>query len=129
VICVVAIVLLQVGVQPLVAEDKPTSLSDARSAVEANLRAPEGKAFDEKLGAEFVANHLGPFHQCKQSAGDDLRSFWMLIKLDKDGMAKEVLLYPETKMGTCARPALLKDKFSAPPRSAYWVSVYMKLGK
>ena len=59
-ICAIAILLLQVGAQLLLAEDKPTSLSDARSAVEANLRTPEGKAFDEKLGTEFVATHLGP---------------------------------------------------------------------
>ena len=31
------------------ADDKPTSLADARTAVEANLKTPEGKAYDEKL--------------------------------------------------------------------------------
>jgi hypothetical protein len=40
------------------AEDKPTSLSDARAAVEANLRTPEGKKYDEQMGAEFVQKHL-----------------------------------------------------------------------
>ncbi len=109
------------------AEDKPTSLSDARAAVEANLRTPEGKKYDEQMGAEFVQKHLGPLRQCKQTAGDDLRSFWILLKLDKDGTAKEVLLYPETKLGTCARGALLKETFSPPPRPAYWISVYMQL--
>ena len=33
-----------------VAEDKATSLSDARAAVEANLRTPEGKKCDEEMG-------------------------------------------------------------------------------
>jgi hypothetical protein len=112
-----------------VAEDKPTSLSDARAAVEANLRTPEGKAYDEQLGTEFVQKHLGALRQCKQSAGDDLRSFWILLKLDKDGTVKEVLLYPATKLGTCAREALLKDRFSSPPRPAYWVGVYMKMAQ
>jgi len=65
--------------------------------------------------------------QCKQSAGNDLADFWMLIKLDKSGAVKEVLLYPATKMAACAREALLKGSFSPPPRSAYWVSIYMKL--
>jgi hypothetical protein len=115
--------------QSVVAEDKPTTLSDARAAVETNLRTPEGKAYDEQLGTEFVQKHLGSVRQCKQSAGDDLRSFWILIKLDKDGTVKEVLLYPSTKVGTCARESLLKDKFSSPPRPAYWVSVYMKMGQ
>jgi hypothetical protein len=114
--------------QLAVAEDKPTSLSDARDAVEANLRTSEGKAYDEQLGTEFVQKHLGPLRQCKQSAGDDLRSFWILLKLDKDGTVKEVLLYPATKLGTCAREPFLKDRFLSPPRPAYWVSVYMKMG-
>jgi hypothetical protein len=112
-----------------VAEDKPTILSDAQAAVEANLRTPEGKAYDEKLGTEFVQSHLGAIRQCKQSAGDDLRSFWILLKLEKDGAVKEVLLYPATKLGTCAREALLKDRFTPPPRPAYWISVYMKMGR
>jgi len=111
------------------AQDKPTSLSDARAAVEGNLRTPEGKAFDEQLGTEFVQKHLGAVRQCKQTAGGDLRSFWILMKLDKDGATKEVLLYPETKLGTCAREALLKDRFQPPPHAVYWVSVYMKLAQ
>ena len=37
----------------IVADDKPTSLSDARAAVESNLRTSEGKAYDERLGKEF----------------------------------------------------------------------------
>ncbi len=109
------------------AGDKSTSLSDARAAVEANLCTAEGKAFDEQLGTEFVQKHLGALRECKQTAGDDLRSFWILLKLDKDGSVQEVLLSPETKLGACARAALLKDKFSFPPRPAYWVSVYLKL--
>ena len=84
-ICAVALLLLAIGAQPLLADDKPTSLSDARAAVEANLRTPEGKAYDEQLGTEFAPKHLGPFRQCKQTAGDDLRNFWILLKLDKDG--------------------------------------------
>ena len=81
------------------------------------------------MGTEFVSKHLGPLRQCKQKAGDDMRSFWMLMKLEKDGTVSEMLLYPETKLGMCARDPLLKDKFLPPPRPAYWVSVYMKLDR
>ena len=127
--CALAVVFLLslMGNSLSAAEDKPTSLSDARAAVEANLRTPEGKAYDGQLGTEFPQKHLGALRQCKQSSGNDLRSFWILLKLDKDGSVKEVLLYPETKIGTCARPALLQDKFSSPPRPAYWISVYMQM--
>lgn len=111
----------------VVADDKSTSLSDARAAVESNLRTSEGKAYDERLGKEFMERHLATMRQCKQSAGNDLESFWILLKLDKDGAVKEVLLHPTTKLGTCARETLLKNTFSPPPKAAYWVSVYMKL--
>lgn len=123
----VAMVVLLMGGWRVLADDKPTSLADARNAVEANLRTPEGKAYDEKLGKEFMEKHVSTMKQCKPSDGKGLESFWMLMKLDKDGAVKEVLLHPETKMGTCARETLLKSTFSPPPRAGYWVSVYMKL--
>jgi hypothetical protein len=113
----------------LAADDKPTSLSDARAAIDANLKTPEGKAYDRQLGQEFQEKYLGTMRQCKQAAGNDLDSFWMLLKLDKDGAVREVLLYPETAIGTCARKTLLKDRFSPPPRADYWVGIYMKITK
>jgi hypothetical protein len=110
------------------AQDKPTSLRDARAAIEANMSTAAGKTYDEQFGAEFGQKHLGPLRQCKQSDGSDLTSFWMLFKLDKDGSVREMLLYPETKVGLCARESLAKDRFATvPPRPGYWVSVYMKL--
>lgn len=125
--CTVILGLALIGAASLRADDKPTSLADARTAVEANLKTPEGKAYDEKLGKEFMEKHLSTMKQCKQSAGSDLESFWILMKLDKDGAVKEVLLHPATKMGACARDTLLKSAFSPPPKPAYWVSIYMKL--
>jgi hypothetical protein len=75
------------------------------------------------LGKEFPQKYLDTMKRCKQSAGNDLADFWMLIKLDKSGAVKEVLLSPATKMAVCAREALLKGSFSPPPRPAYWVSI------
>src|SRR5215472_2522756 len=110
------------------AQDQPTSLRDARSAVEANMSTAAGRTYDEQFGSEFAQKHLGPLRQCKQTGGSDLTSFWMLFRLDKDGSVREMLLYPETKLGSCARKSLVKDRFATvPPRTDYWVSVYMKL--
>jgi len=53
----------------------------------------------------------------------------MLLKLAANGRVTEVLLYPTTKLGACAREALLGDSFSPPPRPAYWVGVYAKIPK
>ena len=120
-------VILGVIGSAVFADEKATSLADARAAVEANLKTPEGKAYDERLGKEFLEKQLSTMKHCKQTAGNDLESFWILMKLDKDGAVREILLHPTTKMGTCARETLLKSTFSPPPRPAYWVSVYMKL--
>jgi hypothetical protein len=110
------------------AQEKPTSLTDARAAIEANMSTAPGKAYDEQFGTELLQKHMGPLKQCKQSAGGDLTSFWMLFKLDKEGNVREMLLSPETKLGVCASESLGKDKFAAtPPRAGYWVSVYLKL--
>jgi len=124
---VLLVLFLLLGAQTAITEDKPTSLSDARAAIEKNLSTSEGKAFDERMGTEFVSKHLGPLRQCKQRAGDDLPNFWILLKLNQDGSVAEILLYPDTKLGTCARATLLRDTFLPPPRPAYWVGVYMKL--
>lgn len=128
-LCAVALILSVMAASGAAAEEKPTSLSDARAAVDANMRTPKGKAYDERLGNEFQNKHLSTMKQCKQTAGNDLGSFWILMKLDKDGAVKEVLLYPSTRLGVCLRETLLKDRFSAPPRPAYWVSIYMKLAR
>jgi len=110
-----------------VAEDKPTSLTDAQAAVEANMKTPEGKAYDGQLGNDFLQKHLSEVRDCKGNAAGDFRSFWILFKLAKDGSSKEILLYPETKLGACARQSLLKDRFPSPPRADYWASIYFKI--
>ncbi len=125
-----AVVVLSFLFGPLVtydAREKPTSLSEARNAVEANLKTPEGKAYDAQLGKEFQQKYLGTLRECKKTANGDFSSFWILMKLDKDGTVKEVLLSPATKLGSCAREALLKGTFGPPPRAAYWVSIYLQL--
>jgi hypothetical protein len=122
-----AAVLLFSSLRIAQAADKPTSLSDAQAAVEANLRTPEGKAYEGKMEKEFADKYLGTLRQCKQSTGGELQSFWILMKLGQDGAVNEVLLYPSTKLGVCTREALLKGKFSSPPHAAYWEGVYMNL--
>ena len=109
------------------AQEKPTNLSEARDAIEANLKTAEGKAYDAQLGKEFPEKYLSTLRECKKAADGDLSSFWILAKLDKDGVVKEVLLSKTTKFASCARDALLKGKFGAPPRAGYWVGIYLNL--
>jgi hypothetical protein len=91
------------------------------------ISTPAGKAYDQQFGKEFMEKQLPTMKRCKQSAGKNVESFWMLLKLDKDGAVKEVLLHPTNSMGTCARDTLLKSVFSPPPKASYWVRVFMKL--
>jgi len=108
------------------ASDKSTSLLDAQAAIEANLKTPEGKAFDEQAGNDIVKNHLAPLRACKSADGGNLTDFWILLKLGKDGNVEELLFHPTTKLADCARDGLMKEKFLAPPRPEYWISVYIK---
>lgn len=126
---ILVMVLAMMASPPILANDTPTSLADARAAVEANLKTPAGQAYDQQFGKEFMQKQLPAMKLCKKSAGKDLTSFWILMKLDKDGAAREVLLHPTTKIGTCARQELLHSAFSPPPKPAYWVSIFMKLNR
>jgi len=109
-------------------QEKPTSLADARDAVETNLRTPEGKAYDEQLGKEFQEKHISTLRDCKKSTGD-LSNFWILLRLERSGAVKEVLLSPTTKLGSCTRETLLRASFAPPPKPDYWVSIYLQLKK
>ncbi len=107
-------------------EDKPTSIDEARLAVQSNLSTPEGKAYDQKVQAEFQ-KHSELIPLCKRRGIKDAESFWILLKLGNNGRVKEVLLFPTTQLGACARETLLQDSFSPPPRPGYWVGVFMKI--
>ena len=110
----------------LLGADKPTSLVDARAAIEGNMKTPEGKAFDTKIGEEFSHN-IATLRPCKDKAAGDLRSFWILLKLDKDGRVQAALTDQETKMWPYVRDVMWQTKFSAPPTPGYWIGIYLKL--
>ena len=74
---------------PPLAASKETSLSEARDAIDANLRTPEGKTFDDRMGKEFVEKHMAALRLCKASAGGDMTNFWMLLKLDRTGVSRK----------------------------------------
>lgn len=125
--CALLCATIVLAATPSFAANKATNLSEAQSAVEANLKTSGGKAFDERVGKEFVEKHMTPLRQCKAPSGNDMTNFWLLLKLDKDGGVEEVLQHPQTKLATCARPDYLKDKFIPPPHPDYWVAIYLKL--
>lgn len=122
-----AVFVLFPPLPPAAAQEKPATLPEARAAIESNLKTANGKHYDEQFGKEFLQKEGAALRQCKQAANGDLRSFWILLKLDKSGNVKQVLFSPATKLAGCAREPLLTAAFSPPPSSGYWVSVYLQL--
>jgi hypothetical protein len=107
------------------ADDKPTSIAAAAAAVEANMKTPEGKAYDAQIGRDLTKKYPPVMKACKEKAEGDTRSFDMLVCVENGGTVKEVLLYPPTKLSQCLREAILKDTFSPPPKPAHWVDIHM----
>ncbi len=102
-------------------------LLDALAAVDANLKTPAGKQYDERIGKEFSDKYMSSLKQCKQSlpAGTTIDSFDMFLKLNAEGKVLEGLVHPETQFAVCVRTALLAGRFSNPPHGDYWINVHM----
>jgi hypothetical protein len=102
-------------------------LSDAMAAVDANLKTPAGKQYDERIGKEFSDKYISSVKQCKQSlpAGANADSFDMFLKLNAEGKVLEGLVHPETQFTSCVRSAPLAGRFSNPPRGDYWINIHM----
>jgi hypothetical protein len=101
--------------------------SDAIAAVDANLKTPVGKQYDERIGKEFSDKYISSVKQCKQSlpAGASADSFDMFLKLNAEGKVLEGLVHPETQFTSCVRSALLAGRFSNPPHGDYWINIHM----
>jgi len=101
--------------------------SDAIAAVDANLKTPAGKQYDERIGKEFSDKYISSVKQCKQSlpAGASADSFDMFLKLNAEGKVLEGLVHPETQFTSCVRSALLAGRFSNPPHGDYWINIHM----
>jgi len=119
-------ILLSLACMCFAADKK--QLAAALAAVEANLKSPAGKQYDELIGKEISDKYLSSIKQCKQSlpSGTGIDPFDMFVKLHADGKVQEVLVYPETQFAGCTRAALLAGKFSSPPHDDYWINVHMQ---
>jgi len=115
-----ALVLLGAGA----AVDKER-LADALAAVDANLKTPAGKKYDEQFGGELFNKYQAGIKQCKGSASK-VDPFDILLKLSGGGKVEEVLVYPETQFAMCSRDLLLTASFNPPPHGEYWVNIHVQ---
>jgi hypothetical protein len=122
-----SLLLLSLGSELFSADKK--QLESAVSAVEANMKTPVGKQYDQKIANEFLEKYLSGLKACKQGlpAGAKVDSFDMFIKIKTDGQVADVLVYPESQFANCARNTLVNGKFSPPPHDDYWVNVHMQM--
>ena len=121
-IALVAVLFL--SVLSLAADRK--QLSAASAAVEANLKTPEGKKYeDQHVGADFQ-KFAPAVRQCKPAGSGVPTDFDIFLRLNADGKIAEVLVYPETAMAKCSAAAMLNGQFTAPPHGDYWVNIDLK---
>ena len=111
---------------PGFAADKK-QVSDALALVDANLKTPAGKQYDEKIGQEFPARYISSVRQCKQSnPAANFDPFDLFLRLNSEGKVQEALVYPETAIAVCTRTALQSGLFSAPPHGEYWINIHLQ---
>lgn len=103
-------------------------LKAALAAVEANLKTPAGKQYEDQIGKVFFEKYLPNVKPCKQfvSGGSAIDPFDVLLRLKANGEVAEGLVYPETKYSSCTRDAFLAVRFSNPPHDEYWINVHME---
>jgi hypothetical protein len=58
-------------------DQKPSTISDARAAIEKNMSTPLGKAYDKQLGQDLMQHYADSMRHCKQTAGEAEESFWI----------------------------------------------------
>lgn len=101
------------------------ALKDAVAQVEANLKTPEGKKYeDEHVGKDFE-KYIPAVRECKKTESGAPADFDLLVRLNADGKIAEVLSYPETPMAKCSQGVLSKGQFSPPPHGEYWVNIHL----
>lgn len=101
-----------------------SQLKAAVAAVDANLKTPEGKKYEEHMGKD-VEKYFPAMRECKKTESGTPADFDMLLRLNSDGKVAEVLIHPETAMAMCSQGAFRSAQFSPPPRGDYWVNIHM----
>lgn len=124
----VAFILSLAGSVIALDKTKATGFADARAAAEANMGTLEGGKYVIQLGTYFMQKHSRDFDLCRKKVSPVERGSEIMLKVDKDGNAIEMLARPSRKLGKCIRAAILKDKFPAPPRPDYWASLEIGTG-
>lgn len=119
--------LIAACASPEQATGVPDPFDAAMIAARDNDRTSEGRAF-QQAGAPRLGPALTPLARtCRETAPEGARlAFRLLIQIDVDGHAMEVLVRPSTPYSECMRSAVRSIGFLKPPADRYWVRLDMQ---
>jgi hypothetical protein len=110
--------------------ENPTDIAIARSAAQKNMKTSEGQAYYRQLRDQFSDKYRQTKARCSTNREvTQLVNFDVYIRLQQNGSVDEVLLSPKSKVASCIREKLVKDRFTPPPQPRYWVHLDMRAGK
>ena len=94
-------------------------------AAQENLRTEIGKQYDEKAGQYYGQHHLAVMRGCLSKVSDfenpDLMPFDMVMRVEKTGRIREILVSRDTALARCLRGGLMGKVLPEPPKANYWV--------
>jgi len=110
--------------------ENPSDIIIARTAAQKNMRSSEGQAYYRQLREQFTEKYRRTKARCSTNREvTELVNFDVYIRMKQNGTVDEVLLSPKTKVASCIREKLVKDRFAPPPQPRYWVHLDMRAGK
>jgi hypothetical protein len=100
--------------------------------LDANLKTPEGRRYNEQTAGDFDTRLSAPVNQCV-AVSDAISKIDIFLQLDKDGIVQQVRSIPSTGTGqqlpaksadalsACLGAKLKIAAFMPPPSPSYWV--------
>jgi hypothetical protein len=122
----IAATMLMLGrSESVVAEDR---IADAESAAKASASTPEGKKYENEVGAAFGRDQGKTLQACATKIKrPDLSDFHVFVRVNAAGQVEEALVKPSTDLATCLQGKLKGWNLATPPQADQWVRLNVRL--
>ncbi len=90
-------------------------------AARANLKSESGRAFNEKVNAEFNRKYAKELNGCRAAMADQLRSFDIYTRLSNDGTLGVLSPNLKNDFVSCVTAKVQGASLAPPPQADYWV--------
>ena len=109
----------------VVAEDP---VAAAESAARATAATPEGKKYEDAVGAAFGREQGKSIQSCASEVSrPDLSDFQVFVRVSAAGQVEQALVKPSTNLAVCLQGKLKGWKVPAPPQADSWVGIQVDL--